>query len=166
MSFLLPAGMICHICGSGNPKPASDHRGRVFWFCPLCGFVSLAPSSRMSEEAEGERYLLHKNDPQDPEYRSRRYGGIILLEVIEHLTNPYLTMKDLANLLPPGGRFFLKTGIRPDSTEEFLSWWYKEDPTHISFFEIRSMEVLSARISCACRKTDKKGELVLVKDRV
>ncbi|MBD3345377.1 MAG: methyltransferase domain-containing protein [Chitinivibrionales bacterium] len=62
----------------------------------------------------------------------KKYNCVVLCEVIEHLRKPAEELRKIWKALVPGGTAFIKTAFYPDSN--FLSWWYKEDITHICFF--------------------------------
>lgn len=68
-----------------------------------------------------------------------KYDFIVLSEVIEHLREPKFVMKELASLLNPGGKIFIKTKFLP-TREQFDRWFYKRDITHIQFFNASSMK--------------------------
>lgn len=73
----------------------------------------------------------------------KKFDVIVLSEVIEHLSDLMGTMRRLTALLNPGGRFFIKTKLLPESKEIFDKWYYKNDPTHLEFFTPKSLDVLS-----------------------
>lgn len=72
----------------------------------------------------------------------KSYDFIILSEVLEHLRGPRQEMRQLAGLLNPGGKIFIKTKFRPATSEQFDQWFYKRDSTHIQFFNLESMQYL------------------------
>lgn len=73
----------------------------------------------------------------------KTYDFIVLSEVIEHLSWPVATMEKLAKLLKPGGQIFIKTMFLPEKENAFAGWFYKNDPTHVQFFNFKSMEKLA-----------------------
>lgn len=75
------------------------------------------------------------------EFQNHQYDFIILSEVIEHLRNPREDLQKLKNLLRPDGQLFIKTKLLP--SENFGSWFYKRDITHIQFFSQISFGHLS-----------------------
>jgi SAM-dependent methyltransferase len=79
----------------------------------------------------------------EPTIWSKKYDFIILSEVIEHLEDPINEMKKLAQLLRPGGSFYIKTKFHFDSPERFKHWFYKRDLTHIQFFNEKAMQKLA-----------------------
>lgn len=73
----------------------------------------------------------------------RKYDFIVLSEVIEHLSSPGETMRNLTKLLSSQGQFFIKTKFSPEFQTLFNNWYYKKDPTHICFFNEESMAKLA-----------------------
>lgn len=77
------------------------------------------------------------------EFLFEQFDFIILSEVIEHLRDPRSIMLNLTKNLHPGGQFFIKTKLRPESPAEFSKWFYKRDATHVQFFNDRSLKELT-----------------------
>jgi SAM-dependent methyltransferase len=80
---------------------------------------------------------------------SEAYGVIILNEVIEHLEDINKTLDIVDSVLAGNGFVFIKTLLTdqiindPENFKEsFTHWWYKDDPTHISFFSFLTIEYL------------------------
>lgn len=80
----------------------------------------------------------------DAKVLSQQFNFIILSEVIEHLREPRDIMLRLKNNLLQDGQFFIKTKLRPDTSEEFSKWFYKRDSTHIQFFSEKSFNAMTA----------------------
>lgn len=61
------SGSICPLCGG---LEASEHllRGRSYRACAGCGLLHLDPTARSSRAQARERYLLHRNGPDDAGY--------------------------------------------------------------------------------------------------
>jgi len=79
-------------------------------------------------------------------WRKRRYDAILLHEVAEHLRVPGTTLAFLAALVDEGGIMAIRTRFLPDSLEDFGPWWYRMDPTHVSFYSVRCLvDYFSAR---------------------
>jgi SAM-dependent methyltransferase len=77
------------------------------------------------------------------------YDVIILNEVVEHLEDINKTLDIIYSVLAPNGVVFFKTLLTdqiindPENFKEsFKRWWYKDDPTHISFFSILTIEYI------------------------
>lgn len=92
----------------------------------------------------------------DHKLLSQQYDFIILSEVIEHLREPRDIMLRLKNNLSPGGQFFIKTKLRPETSAEFSKWFYKRDSTHVQFFNEKSFSALSAKMGM--KAAEKVGE--------
>lgn len=86
--------MTCPVCGhresrdSGAP-PWALARGAPYFRCPRCSYVYLDRNRLPRPEEEKARYLRHRNDPEDPGYRS------YLEDFIRKAVLPFA---------PPGGR--------------------------------------------------------------
>lgn len=65
---------------------------------------------------------------------ARTYDFITASEVVEHLHRPRQELDRLFQALRAGGVLGLTTRFVPNSAEEFASWHYIRDPTHVCFF--------------------------------
>jgi len=68
---------------------------------------------------------------------------VFCIEVAEHFERPLQDFADLASRLRPGAGLALHTHLAPEDDEAFLSWWYTEDPTHVSFHTLQSLTLLA-----------------------
>lgn len=75
---------------------------------------------------------------------SESYDFITATEVVEHLYNPQLELDRLWSLLDPKGVLGIMTK-RVTSNDAFQQWHYKNDPTHVCFFSIRTFEYLAEK---------------------
>ena len=86
-------------------------------------------------------------ETEDPYFAPGRREGpfslILSVEVFEHLADPVAVLDDLSRRLAFGGAVCLSTEFLPPDEELFVSWHYRTDPTHISFFSRRSLELLA-----------------------
>lgn len=71
-----------------------------------------------------------------------KYDFITMTEVIEHLRAPRETLTQLLALMNPGATLAVMTQLYEDQID-FSSWYYKNDPTHISLFHPKTLEYLS-----------------------
>jgi len=95
--------------------------------------------ARMLEEA-GYRCDMH--DPVFAKtrlWKKRRYDAILLHEVAEHMRSPGTMLAILTTLVDKGGIIAIRTRFLPESMEDFGSWWYRMDPTHVSFYTVRCL---------------------------
>jgi len=89
-----------------------------------------------------------------PEIFKDQYDFISATEVIEHLANPVTEMKRLWDCIKPGGKLYILTQRYPVK-KEFLQWYYKNDPTHISYFQKETFKELAAILSAELEMKDK-----------
>ena len=91
-------------------------------------------------------------DVYDPFFapdRTRRnvsYDVIILHEVIEHLFEPMQTLQELQGRLVADGQLLVRTLFHPRSPQEFLTWRYRRDTTHVCFFAPRTMSWIGREV--------------------
>lgn len=86
-------------------------------------------------------YSLHLYDPffhNDRNALTIQYDFIACCEVIEHFHNPRDEFALLKKLLLPGGKLFCMTDMFSDD-RDFRSWYYKNDPTHVFFYQVKTM---------------------------
>lgn len=76
-------------------------------------------------------------------YEERKYDLITSTEVIEHISNVQEVMALFSKHLNSGGYLALMTQFHPNEKDAYLNWWYRRDPTHISFFRPKSFTVLA-----------------------
>lgn len=107
-----------------------------------CGRTKILESLFRKNGFQVESYDLFFHP--DGKLLSQQYDFIILSEVIEHLREPRDIMLRLKNNLSPGGQFFIKTKLRPETSAEFSKWFYKRDSTHVQFFNKKSFNALTA----------------------
>lgn len=100
----------------------------------------------------------------EPIYQNKTYDLITCTEVLEHLANPLETLLLLNTLLKPGGILAVMTLFHPaDGSAEgdgkFKRWWYRRDPTHISFFRPETFEFLTRILGLSLLMCDNKNTL-------
>ena len=69
---------------------------------------------------------------------NRTYDYIVSCEVIEHFHKPEFEFGKLYDLLNPGGKLFCMTD--PLVEENFDKWYYKDDPTHVIFYNYQNLD--------------------------
>ncbi len=94
-------------------------------------------------------------------YEGKKYDLITSTEVFEHLTNPKNTLNLLKNHLKKDGILAVMTLFHSNKHNEFLKWWYKRDPTHITFYTPHSFEVLADMCGLKVVKSDNKRIIIL-----
>ena len=63
----------------------------------------------------------------------RTYDFIACTETVEHLRDPRAGFQQLNDLLRPGGKIGIMTGVL-EGRSKFGTWYYHRDPTHIAFY--------------------------------
>ena len=86
-------------------------------------------------------------------YEDKKYDLISSTEVFEHLSKPMEVLEELVSSLNSNGYVALMTKFPPSDDKEFLAWWYRRDPTHISFFTPKSFEVMAKKVGLKVLKT-------------
>ena len=77
---------------------------------------------------------------------NQTYDFIVTTEAIEHFYRPCDELDTLFNLLKPNGTLGIMTR-RHDSTDDFASWTYKEDLSHVCFFSKHSFRWIAKQWS-------------------
>lgn len=94
-----------------------------------------------SGELEGMKEIFTQNkvvsyDPfyhPDTEVLKFSYDFILCSEVVEHFHQPRDEFDLLNSMLKPGGILAVSSALIP-SKESFPGWYYRRDPTHVSFY--------------------------------
>lgn len=75
-----------------------------------------------------------------PNLENKKYDSIILIEVFEHILEPYKLLNNLKEMLNKNGKIIVMT--KP-IIQDINNWWYLRDTTHVSFVEARTMKKLA-----------------------
>ncbi len=89
------------------------------------------------------------------EWKTQIFDVITAIEVFEHINSPAIELKLLNNCLSSGGYLIIRTMLHNNNWSEFSNWWYKDDPTHITFYSKDTVKYI-------CNKWNYK--LIQVKD--
>ncbi len=87
-------------------------------------------------------YNIKQYDPiffDRPELLRELYDYIICSEVVEHFHAPAKEFRLLKNLLKPEGKLFCMTE-RYSPEVDFERWYYKNDLTHVFFYQERTFD--------------------------
>ena len=90
-------------------------------------------------------YTLALYDPffhPDKTVLEQQYDFIVCCEVIEHFHNPMVEFRLLKSLLKPNGKLFCMTDVWEDGKEAFAKWYYKNDPTHVIFYNAKNIQYI------------------------
>ncbi len=93
----------------------------------------------------------------------RHYAVITSTEVFEHLADPNHVFSQLYHHLEPGGILAIMTLFRPEKSEAFNTWWYRRDPTHISFYTEKALRYFADNHGFKKVNTNHKNMMTLMK---
>jgi SAM-dependent methyltransferase len=100
------------------------------------------PGPTLSILLEREGIFCHNYDPiffaEDPQ---GPFDFIFATECFEHFHSPANELSRLTALLQPGGFLFIMTELWHEQTN-FRTWYYKTDPTHVSFYHLKSFNFI------------------------
>ena len=103
------------------------------------------PGPALAQMMREDGYEVSLYDPYffpDRSALDQRYDFVTCTETAEHLRAPMETFRLIDSLLAPGGQLGVMTGMLEDR-EEFASWYYQRDPTHVAFYTKRTMSWLA-----------------------
>ena len=93
-----------------------------------------------------------------------RFELITSTEVIEHIDDIHAVFTLFSKHLRCGGYLAIMTQFHNNNAEEFLHWWYRKDPTHISFFTPQTFKILAHSHGFNIVKSDGKKTILLTKE--
>lgn len=105
-----------------------------------CGHGPVLAAMLQSEGFEVDLY-----DPfffPDKKVLSKKYHFISCTETVEHFHNPFQEFNTLDSLLEPGGWLGIMTSFLT-TDDAFESWYYRRDPTHVTFYSEKTFEVIA-----------------------
>jgi SAM-dependent methyltransferase len=117
------------------------------------------PSSAIAHQLALSGYNIQLYDPfffNFKELLSTTYDYIICCEVMEHFHFPYTEFKQLRNCLKSNGKLYCMTHLY-SSHIDFKSWYYKNDFTHVFFYQQETLEWIKREFGF---------KTLLVKDRM
>ncbi len=136
----------------GTPKTALDFG---------CGRSSLLANMLRKKGIECDYYdpIYHPENLDN----SKKYQIIVSTEVFEHLHDPKTTFQALLEQLEEGGYLAIQTQFHPNNIEEFKTWYYHLDPTHIVFFTPQTFKTLAEIFGCKFVGDNDKNIVVIKK---
>lgn len=97
----------------------------------------------------------------DTTYKQKSFDIITSTEVLEHLQNPLEYFLHFKDILHQDGIICLMTLFVSTDDREFLQWWYRRDPTHISFYHPKTIEYICQLLDMKIKKIDEKNSFTL-----
>ncbi len=83
------------------------------------------------------------------------YDYMVCCEVIEHFHNPLKEFQLLKSLLNSEGKLFCMTDIY-NETIDFDNWYYKNDETHVIFYQQKTLEWLAKQLNFSKVRVEKR----------
>lgn len=115
------------------------------------------PGPTLSVMLEEQGFRMSIYDPffaPDTLVLERIYDFITCTEAVEHFYDPAREFTRMDDLLKPGGWLGIMTEmVTPDN--DFKSWWYHRDPTHVCFYRQETMAWMAGKFSWALMLTHK-----------
>ena len=99
--------------------------------------------SLMMQEKGHQMDLYDKFYARNQSVFKKSFDFITLTEVIEHLSDPVFELERLASILKPKGILAVMTQTLAQDID-FKSWYYKNDPSHIGFYNDKSLTCLAS----------------------
>ncbi len=122
------------------------------------------PGPVLSELLKREGFEVDMYDKYfSPEkvFENKKYDLITSTEVIEHIDDPLELFAFFKTHLNPGGYLALMTQFHDNTQDGFLKWWYRKDPTHITFYRPHTFDVLAEKFGFELRFTDDRKTALL-----
>ena len=124
------------------------------------------PGPVLKQLLQKENYTVYDYDPffnDNKTYMNYQYELITSTEVVEHFFDPLKEFTKLSKLLKPGGYLLIMTKLRTMPLKEFLIWWYKRDITHVSFYNIKALEIIAKKTGLKIIKTNNENIVIFQK---
>ncbi|MTI60978.1 MAG: class I SAM-dependent methyltransferase [Firmicutes bacterium] len=77
-------------------------------------------------------------------FEGKKYDLITSTEVFEHLKDPLQEMDKLYEHLKKDAYLAIMTSFHP-GIDDFADWWYKRDPTHITFYNSNTFKEIARK---------------------
>ena len=94
------------------------------------------------------------------EHPLEAYDFIFATECFEHFFKPALEIRKIVELLKPAGYLCIMTE-RYENVERFRTWYYKRDPTHVSFYHWNTFLFISRQFGFDIQYHDRNRVIIL-----
>ena len=105
------------------------------------------PGPALADMLRMDGYKMEIYDPfffPDKNVLSKQYSFITCSETAEHFFDPFEEFNTLDGLLEKGGWLALMTCFMTED-KLFESWYYRRDPTHVSFYSEETLKVIATQ---------------------
>ena len=90
------------------------------------------------------------------------YDVVTSTEVVEHFKTPRQNWEMLVGLVRDGGLLAIMTQLYSREID-YKKWWYKNDPTHVSFYQVSTFEFIASEFNLEILYTDDKSIIIFKK---
>jgi hypothetical protein len=105
------------------------------------------PASVIKHLLEKSGFQLEVYDPlffPNEKVLEQKFDFVTCTEVVEHFSNPKKGFDTLFGLLKPKAKLYIKTSLT-DEVPNFAKWHYHRDPTHVSFYNKKSLNYIQSK---------------------
>lgn len=104
-------------------------------------------------------FTMHRGELSEDTYPAGFFDVIVMTEVIEHLTDPFLEMEKVVSFLRRGGCLYLTTPNFGSLSRRILGtkWNVIDYPAHLHYFCPRTMALLASRLGCRVQVCETTG---------
>lgn len=123
------------------------------------------PGPTLSVLLERQGIRCHNYDPFFfPESPQGPFDFIFATECFEHFHSPATELARLSSLLQLQGYLFVMTELWHEQID-FRTWYYKSDPTHVSFYHLNSFDYICRNFGFKVLATRDRRVLLLQKNQ-
>lgn len=101
----------------------------------------------------------------DQNILNKTYDVVTSTEVVEHFKTPALDWSLMIDRLRPNGILGIMTQFY-NAGIDYNSWWYKNDPTHVGFYQQKTLEYLADKFGLSILYNDKVSVVIFKKNEV
>jgi hypothetical protein len=115
------------------------------------------PGPTLSLMLEEAGMIMAVHDPffrPNPEALGLQHDFVTCTEVVEHFTNPARDWERLSALLRTGSWLGIMTKL-VIGRERFVTWHYKDDPTHVAFYSPSTFAWLGTHFGLTVERVDR-----------
>jgi len=91
------------------------------------------------------------------------FDAVTAIEVFEHMITPKIDLENISRCLRTGSLLIVRTMLHNNNSEDFIKWWYKDDPTHVSFYSETTINYICNRWDFELMQIKNQCEIVLKK---
>jgi SAM-dependent methyltransferase len=121
------------------------------------------PSPTLSKVMKQKGFDCEDYDPlYFPDLPNKMFDYIFATECFEHFHFPIKDINLICSLLKPNSKLGIMTELW-QSLEQFQAWYYPRDPTHVSFYSLRTFDFINQKFGLKVLYSDNKRVIILEK---